>query len=219
MKYNASLAWAMPVDPVVLGPQIEAYVETKGKMPAFQRCVEHAPFGTSLGQVPAEVIEIIGGHVRHLTFLVHQERWKSEIECWHGTCCPSKHIDHNEYLRLKHDYMKGFETFGPRLIGGVEEYGHYRSQEFDATQFEKHLKRRGVGDYGHRMQTERFEAKIDHRNNQFNSARKVVSFIVRSQIHILIYHSSDILRGLWLGYLLRALQRPSILGNRYIPKP
>lgn len=171
MFYNVLLAWAMPVDPVILCAQMEAYAETK----AFYSCVQYAAFEKTLGQLPAEVIDIIGGHVQHSAFLVHEKIWQSEMECWHGLCCPSKHIDKNEYLRLKHNYIKSFETFGLHMFGGVQEYGFYRSQEFDAALFEKHLKLQGVGEFDHRKQVEKFEAKSQYLDKRFNAAHKVLS--------------------------------------------
>ena len=174
MFTNVMLAWAMPVDPITLCAQIEAYASTKSSLSTLRCCIKHAAFGTSLGQVPVEVTDTIAEYVRHNAFLEHQKTWKQELDCWHGICCPSMHIDANEYLRLKNEYVKTFEVWGTHDYGFGETYGYYRNQEFDAKRFENHLRGKEVGELLHKKTVKKFDAALNQEyGNRFNKALKV----------------------------------------------
>ena len=174
MFTNVKLAWAMPVDPTILCARIEAYVATKSSLTTLRCCIKHASPGTPLGQVPAEVSGMIADYVHHNAFLEHEKTWNQNTDCWHGLCRPSKHIDANEYQRLKYDYVKSFEVVGYHDYGFGETIGYYRTGEFVEEEFEKHLRSNNVGKVQHEKTIEKFDAAVKHEDsNRFTKALKV----------------------------------------------
>ena len=174
MFTNVKLAWAMPVDPIVLCAQIEAYVSTKSTLTTLRCCINYASPGTSLGQVPAEVSAMIAEYVHHNAFLEHEKTWNQDMDCWHGHCRRSKHIDSDEYERLKYDYVKSFEVVGYRDYGFGETIGYYKTGEFVESEFEKHLSSRDVGKVQHEKTIERFDAALKFQDgNRFTKALQV----------------------------------------------
>ena len=174
MFTNIKLAWAIPIDPIILCAQIETYVSTKSSLTTLRCCIKHAAFGTSLGQVPIEVSDIIAEYVRHNAFLEHEKRWNQDMDCWHGICCRSKHISSDEYQRLKQVYVKSFEVLGLHDYGFGEVIGYYRNQEFNEKRFEEHLSLEKVGVIDHEKTVGNFEAALKFRDGtRFTKAIKV----------------------------------------------
>ena len=174
MFTNVMLAWAIPVDPITLCAQVEAYASTKGSLTALRCCIKHASSGTSVGQIPLEVTEFIAEYVRHNAFQEHQKKWKQDLDCWHGICRPSIHIDSSEYMRLKCDYVKSFEVWSSYCYGFGMTNGNYRKPEFNEERFEDRLRDKSVGEIHHKKTVEKFDAALNHEDGtRFTKALKV----------------------------------------------
>lgn len=136
MVNNVTVAWATPVDPFILGAQVEAYTESKAPISTFQLCVKYAgAHGKALGRLPPELVENVVGHIRRAIVEQRLRHWQKMELCCKDECSAFDHYSEEELLNLREEYFDSRELCCPN-IGctckvGVE-YGNpdYTFEEF-----------------------------------------------------------------------------------------
>lgn len=171
MATNLTVAWGIPVDTATLGAQLEAYIDTKGDMSAFQQCIKTAHAGTSLARVPLELVEMIATRVRQPIFEELWEDWDQSIRCCSGFCDPKDHFTAGQLMRMKSIFLEDLER--EEMTSKLE------------TQYEEWLDEEGGCSEEHEAQVKAFLTKlgqIDRATNRkpaFAKAMRVCWYSVR----------------------------------------
>lgn len=105
---TVTVAWAIPVDIVTLGPQLEGYVECNDAISAFKDCIKRAHADASLGQLPPELVEIIATLIHQPIFEERNRWWQKHLRCSSSKCSAFDHdLSVEEILELEQEYRSG----------------------------------------------------------------------------------------------------------------
>lgn len=91
MANSITVAWAIPVDPFILGARIEAYGQCKAAISTLKLCIKYAGSG-ALAQLPVELQEEIASHVRQPIFEERPNYWQIDKNCCNASCRPLDHL-------------------------------------------------------------------------------------------------------------------------------
>ena len=109
MINSITVAWANPVDTAFVGARIEAYAEAKATISMLRLCIKYAQTGTSLGNIPTEMVENVATHVRQSIFESRLKGWQNAMICCMGECSPRDHISPEEFCDLVPEYLSDME--------------------------------------------------------------------------------------------------------------
>ena len=129
MANSITIAWATPVDAATLGARMEAHAESKATIHIFRLCVQHAPPGAPLGQLPPELVEIVAAQIQQPRFEKRMKKWEMSVNCAAGNCSPSEHSKimynsigyhgHRQEILYNsigyHGHLQAVETFLPKV--------------------------------------------------------------------------------------------------------
>ena len=96
MVKDLVLAWAMPVDEAILGPQVEAYSITIASLTTIRCCIRHAGT-TGLARVPYKVREMIEDKPFKPVYKPKHQKWLRLSKCLAGDLSLSNHITASDY--------------------------------------------------------------------------------------------------------------------------
>ena len=97
MTGSINLAWAIPVNTQKLGAQLEAYVESKPFVDAFNLAIRYGLVSRApIGRLPPELVTMIIGLIREPMLARCEVRWAKYQRCCDNDCTTLDHFTEDE---------------------------------------------------------------------------------------------------------------------------
>ena len=129
-KDGITLAWAHPVDPLILGTRVQAYFEFSQRITALSDCCSRIK-----AKLPVEIWNSILDTVEEDLFEAILKDWLPRHQCVTNTCEASEHLDEDELKALNLDRV------GPLFKPEYEKWMRRRYSSRHGQTFWKYLPR------------------------------------------------------------------------------